>query len=109
MITSSILLIFLGSFALYNTSKNVELSSNTLLEKWFQQHTLYSKICGVFLLIATLIMVIFNFGITSGIIFWHIALMSILSLLVIISPLQKVNYKHFIALFLLLIILEFFL
>lgn len=107
MITSSLLLIFVASFVFYNTSKKATLSGVSLLEIWIQQHTLYSKTIGYLLLIATLILVILNFGISSGIIFWLITLMSTLSLLIIISPLQKVNYKHLIVVFFILIILEF--
>ena len=107
MVTCSLLLIFAASFAFYNTSKKATLSGVSVLEIWIQQHTLYSKIVGCLLLIATLILVIFNFGITSGIIFWLITLMSTLSLLIIISPLQKVNYKHLIFVFFILSILEF--
>lgn len=107
MIISSILLIFTASFAFYNTSKKATLFGVSVLEIWIQQHTLYSKIISCLLLIAALIFVIFNFGITSGIIFWLITLMSTISLIIIISPLQKVNYKHIIVVFFILIMLEF--
>lgn len=107
MITISILFIFATSFTFYNTSKKVSLAGVSVLELWIQEHTIYSKIIGCFLLIATLILVIFNFGITSGFIFWLITLMLTLSLLIIISPLQKVNYKHLIVVFFILFILEF--
>lgn len=107
MITSSILLIFIASFAFYNTSKKATLFSVSVFEIWIQQHTFYSKIIGCLLLITTLCSSIYYFGITSGIIFWLITLMSTLSLLIIILPLQKVNYKHLSLMLFILIILEF--
>jgi hypothetical protein len=109
MITSSILLIFLASFVFYNTSKKVQLFSTTTIETWIQQNIFYSKIIGCLLLIISLFVSINYFGIASGIIFWLITLMSILSLLVMVSPLQKVHYKHLIVVFFILITLEFFL
>jgi len=107
MITSSILFIFIASFAFYNSSKKATLSRVSVLEIWVQQHALFSKIIGGLLLITTLCSSIYCFGMTSGIIFWLITLMSILSLLITISPLQKVNYKHLILFFSILILLEF--
>lgn len=107
MITTSILFLFLASFVLYNTSKKAILSSNTVIERWIQEHTDYSKIIGCLLLIATLTLIVLRFGIGSGVIFWSVTFMSILSLIITISPLQKVNYKHLIILFSILLIIEF--
>lgn len=107
MITVIILLIFSASFVFYKTSKKVQLSYKNIVETWMQNHRPYSKIIGTLLLTTALILSINNFGLTSGIIFWLIILMSFLSLIIIISPLQKVNYKYLILIFLVVLILEF--
>lgn len=107
MISGSILLIFIAILVFFNTSKKAELSSNTSLERWIQNNTNYSKISGCLLLICALFLIIYSFGITSGILFWLIMLMSILSLIIVIFPLKKVTYKHLTIVFLLLLIFEF--
>ncbi len=107
MITSTILLIFLGSFVFYNTSKKAQLSSKSVVETWLQSHRPYSKIIGSIFLISALLLSVNNFGLTSGIIFWLVILISVLSLIIIISPLQKVNYKHLGLIFIVVLILEF--
>jgi SNF family Na+-dependent transporter len=107
MITSIILLIFLVSFVFYSTSKKAQLTSKTIFEDWIQSHRQYSKIISSLLLVTAFILSINNFGITSGIIFWLVILMSLLSLIIIISPLKKVNYKHLVFAFFILLIFEF--
>ncbi|WBX72965.1 hypothetical protein PG913_08650 [Tenacibaculum pacificus] len=107
MITIGVLLILLGNIVLYNTSKKVELYSNTTVERWIQQHTNYSQIIGCLLLISALPFICYSIGITSGLIFWLVTLMLFLSLVVVISPLKIVNYKHLAIVFLILIIIEY--
>lgn len=106
MIASSVLLIFLGCFALYNTSKKALLTSNSSIEKWMQGNQKLSKIIGLAFLVVGLVVATFNFGNTSGIFFWMFIITAILSLLIVIYPLKKINYKHLIALFLVLFIIE---
>ncbi len=106
MITSSILFIFLGSFMMYNTSRTALLSTNLSIEKWVQNNHLISKTIGLSFFIMASIMIIIAFGLTSGILFWFVSLILILGLLVIVSPLKIITYKHIIVLFSALFILE---
>lgn len=108
MITSSVLLIFLGSFFLYNTSRKVVLENNLLIGKWVQNNVNVSKIIGLVLLILALIITINKLGITSGIIFWLVGLMTILCLMIVLFPLKKINYKHLIAFFISSFLIELF-
>lgn len=106
MITLSILLISLGNFVLYNTSKKVVLQQNSSIEKWLQTHTQKTKIIGLSLLVIALVVSILKFGITSGITFWLIALISILCLIITLYPTIKINYKYLAVLFIVLLIIE---
>lgn len=106
MITGTILLIFMASFVFYNTSKKAQLSSKTIIKTWIKYNRQYSKIIGTLLLVTALVLSINNFGFTSGILFWLITLMSLLSLIIVISPLQKVNYKLLALVFIVVFILE---
>lgn len=106
MITISILLIFFGSFVLYNTSSKVVLQHTFSLEKWIQSNTKLAKNIGLSIIILAMIPCIFSFGKTSGILYWFLLLSTVLSLIVILYPLKKINYKHLFIFFALLFILE---
>lgn len=106
MITLNIVLIFLGSFVLYNTSKKVVLQQNLPIEKWLQTHTQKSKIIGLTILVIALVVSILKFGTTSGITFWLIALISVLCLIITLYPTIKINYKYLAVLFIVLLIIE---
>ena len=106
MITSIILLTFLASFVLYNTSKKAMLQQSSSVEKWLQTNEKTAKIIGILTLIIAATTATFHFGITAGILFWLITLMTILSLLVILYPFKKINYKHLIGIFTIILIIE---
>lgn len=107
MITLTVLLIFLGCFALYNTSKKALLTGKLSIEKQMQKNPNPTKILGAILLIVALCNAIINFSYTSGILYWLIITMMIFSLIIVLYPLQKINYKHLLVLFTVLFILEF--
>ncbi|WP_108868475.1 hypothetical protein [Aquimarina aquimarini] len=106
MITLLIFLIFSGSFFLYNTSKVAILSPHFQIEKWMQQHNKTSNSIGLFLLVFCLASTIFLFGLGVGIFIWTLLLMIIQGTLIILSPIKAFNYKHGIALLLLILVLE---
>lgn len=108
MITVSVLLIFLGSFALYNTSKKAILQHNLTIEKWFQNNTSKAKIIGVFCLLIAFYCFVRQLSITSAIMFWLVAVMSIMSLLVVLYPLKQVSYRYLTILFVVLFLIECF-
>ncbi|CAL2103921.1 conserved membrane protein of unknown function [Tenacibaculum sp. 190130A14a] len=106
MITSIVLFIFLGTFALYNTSKKAVLNNHTSLNKWLQANIKQSKIIGVISLILALILALLMLGIMGGFLTWLIALMIALSLLIIFAPTGIFNRKKLIILFVLIFVLE---
>lgn len=97
---------FFGAFCFYSTSKK-NAASNVTLENWLCNHTLYSKLIGILCLSIALFFNISIFGLTGGILFELSILMAILSLLVLIKPLQIINYKLFFLFILISIITEF--
>lgn len=106
MITTSILFIFLGGFLLYNASKK-EFTNHTLaFEKWIQNNKSIAKRIGVLLLIIALVSMTLFLGRTSGILVWLFVVALILSLLILVYPLKKINYTHILTLFIVLIIIE---
>lgn len=106
MITSIIFLIFFGCFALYNASKKVALNQYFKLETWLQNNEKQTKIIGVFTLVITAIISVFYLGVTSGILFWLITLMTVLCLIVILYPIKGINYKHIISVFVFILLFE---
>lgn len=106
MTTLTILLIFFGSFAFYNTSKKAELQQKSSVEKSLQNNTKQAKIIGLILVAIALIIAIKKFDITSGILFWLVTLMTVISLIIVLYPLRKFNYKYVLILFVILFFIE---
>jgi len=107
MITGSILLIFIGSFFSYNTSKKAILDNSFFFEKWIQCNVNISKTIAVLCFIVSYTMIVTCFGQISGSLFWLFSLVLEVSLLVVIAPLRKLSYNHISLFFLILFILEF--
>lgn len=107
MITCCLLTNLLSCFLFYNTSKKATLNQDYLIEKWVQKNTLYTKLLGIFLNLISLIIAIIHFGITAGSLFYIFTFTSFLSLLIVLYPLKKINYKHITVISLLIILLEF--
>ncbi|MDO6811542.1 hypothetical protein [Tenacibaculum soleae] len=106
MTTSSFLLIFIGLFFKYNTSKKIELSNLKKIETWIQNNTKTANTISVLILMATLLLMIRQFGTTSGVLFWLFTITLILSLIIIIAPFKKINYKHITFLFAISFLIE---
>ncbi len=108
MITGIIFSIYVGSIVLYNTSQKAVLNTQYAIEKWIQSNAQKAKLIGVSILMLTLVAATIVLGVTSGILFWLIALMSVLSLLVVIGPLRIVNYKYLLLIFIGSLLIEIF-
>ncbi len=106
MISITISFLFIGCFALYNTSKKAFLSSDNKLQLWLQKNIKCSNIIGLALLIVSFFTAIFYLGVATGIVFWLLTLMTILSLLIVVAPTRIANYKHIIVLFTILLTTE---
>lgn len=106
MISIASLILFLGFYILYNTSKKAQLYTVFKIEKWFQKNERTGKIIGVSLLLIPFIILIPVKGLGAGTFIWFIMLMAISSLTIIISPIKLINYKTLIFVFLIGFILE---
>ena len=86
MIVLLFLLVFLGFYASYSSSKRAKLN-HTIIDRWLQDHTKISQPFGVLLLIAAFVLSAKLYGIGAGIFVAFILLMTIGSLIVVLSPL----------------------
>ncbi|WP_299118854.1 hypothetical protein [uncultured Tenacibaculum sp.] len=107
MISILIAILFLGCYLFYNTSQKTTIVSNSYLEKRIRSNEQISKIVGGSFLLITLIIAGIHFGLFSGILFWLVALTMLMSLLIVIAPLKLINYKTLVALFFVLLLIEF--
>ncbi|RLK02972.1 hypothetical protein [Tenacibaculum discolor] len=106
MKTVTFLIIFLGCYALYNTSEKAYLSNTFSLQKWFQSHKHFTNIIGLIFLLVGLLLSITFFGLSAGIITWIVAVSLFLSLIILITPLRMINYAFLTVLFTLTFLIE---
>lgn len=106
MTTLIVLITFTGFYLFYNTSKKADLNRSDILEIWVQDHHQVSKYIGCLLFIVAVVLSILYFGVGSGIFSFFVILMTVGSLIVLLSPLQYVNYKTVSLVFLFSILLE---
>ncbi|WP_426483260.1 hypothetical protein [Flavobacterium sp. 2] len=108
MITLASLIVFLAFYTLYYTSKRAVLSYDFGFEKWMQQNPKQTKITGLFLLATAYAMWLFTKSLCCGTLMFFIQLMTVGSLIIILTPLKKVNSKALLAILLFVAILEFY-
>lgn len=92
MITVTFLTIFLGCYALYNTSKKATLTKDGAIQKWLQNNVLYAKTTGICFLLISITLSLTLFGLSGGIITWLIAASVMFSLILLIAPFKIINY-----------------
>ncbi len=109
MISVLIVIMFLACYLFYNTSQKTSIVFKSYLEKSLGSNKQLSKIIGGSLLLISLIIASINFGLFTGSLFWLSSLMLLMSLLILITPLNIVNYKLLVILFLVLLLIEIFL
>lgn len=108
MITIASLIVFLAFYTLYYTSKRAVLTYDLGFEKWMKDNPKPTKIIGLLLLASAYIMWLFTKSLGCGTLMFFIQLMTIGSLIVILSPLKKVNSKALLALLIIIALLEFY-
>ena len=91
---------------MYNTSKKAKLQKHDFFNNWLQKNTQRTKYLGLIILLITLILSIIGFGLTSGILFWLFTVTLLLSLLIILYPLNIFSIKKINILFAILVVLE---
>lgn len=80
------LLVLIGFYSLYSTSKRAKLN-NTKVDLWLQNHTKICRPFGILLLIVAFVLSAILYGIGAGIFVAFVLLMTIGSLIVVLSPL----------------------
>ncbi|MCM5661418.1 DUF3325 family protein [Galbibacter mesophilus] len=98
MISLIIFLIFIGFYALYNSSKRAALNTSKI-EVWLQKNLKISKVTAILLLSISLVLSIFENGFASGTLLWFILLMTLGSLTILLAPLKIMSYKTVLVVF----------
>ena len=75
-------------------------------ENFINKQIVVSKIIALLLLILTFILATYQLGIVVGILFNCIALMSIGSLIILLTPLKLINYKNISIVFIIAFLVE---
>ncbi|AGA79540.1 hypothetical protein [Echinicola vietnamensis] len=107
MITLATLIIFLGFYTLYNTSKKAPLLLSNHLEKWAHSHPGPAKAIGLLLLSLGMLIAMFDSGVGAGMFTFLVILMTVASLVVVVTPLKFVGYRSLLVLFAISLMLEF--
>ncbi|TYP98144.1 hypothetical protein C7447_103314 [Tenacibaculum adriaticum] len=109
MISTILLVLFLGFYVLYSTSKKVTIDPHFRIENIIQQNTKTAKLIGLVFLLITLYLMIQILGVASGTLIFFIALMTIGSIIILLAPLKYITYKNLALFFVLSICIEFLL
>ncbi|WP_335966661.1 hypothetical protein [Galbibacter sp. PAP.153] len=108
MVATTILLMFMGFYALYSSSKRAVLNQSKF-DLWLQEKYSPLKATGLLLITIALGVAILHKGFASGIFYWFIILMTLGSLIVLVSPLRVFNYKAIATTLICIVFIENFL
>ena len=75
-------------------------------EKWLKAHTTFAKVSGCLFLILAFGLFINIYGLAAGTFMAFIFLMTGASLIIILKPLQLINYKNVITIFIVALMVE---
>ncbi len=92
MATGISLLTFISFYLLYGTSKKMAPVGELGFEKWTSEHKKASHYSSLTLMIVSLGLSCFYWGIGSGTFTFFIILMTVASLIILLTPLRLVNY-----------------
>jgi len=108
MITIASLIVFLAFYTLYYTSKRAVLTYDLGFEKWMKNNPKQTKITGLSLLLLAYAFWLFTQSLGCGTLMFFIQLMTVGSLIILLTPLKKVNRKALLLLFIGIALLEFY-
>ena len=108
MITIASLIVFLAFYTLYYTSKRAVLSYDLGFEKWMKKNPKQTKITGLALLVTDYAMWLVTQSLCCGTLMFFIQLMTVGSLIIILTPLKKVNTKILVAVLIIAALLELY-
>jgi len=106
MITVSVLLTFLGFEFFYQTSKKAILSRPQQLAEWFVANEKLAKGVGSCLLVLACVLSVSFLGVGAGVFAFLCMLMLVGSLVVLLSPIWRLNISWLVAGFGLMFLLE---
>ena len=109
MVTLISFLTFIAFYLLYGTSKKMAAAGVLGLEKWTGEHKKSAQLASLALMILSLGLSCFHWGLGSGIFTFFILLMTVASLVILLAPLQLLNYRNLGILYLCAILFETFL
>ncbi|MGJ1448385.1 hypothetical protein ACR79S_18370 [Sphingobacterium spiritivorum] len=108
MFSTSFLLVFIGFFLWYNTSKKAGWKNKPAYLAKLESRPQFSKLlCATLFIIATGLFV-YYLGWMSGIFIAIVSIMTAGSLLVAIFPFRYLNYKSILAVYAVCLLFEFF-
>lgn len=93
------LLVFMAFYLLYSTSTKMTVVGNLGFEQSIGEHKKTSKYVGLALMILSLGLSCFHWGIGSGTLTFFIILMTIASLVNLLAPLRLLNYPFLTLIF----------
>ncbi len=99
MATGISLLTFIAFYLLYSTSKKMSVVRNLGFEQSTGEHKKTSKYVGLALMILSLGLSCFYWGLGSGTFTFFIILMTIASLVILLAPLRLLNYTFLALIF----------
>ncbi|WP_421824329.1 hypothetical protein [Flagellimonas oceanensis] len=106
MATGISLLTFIAFYLLYSTSKKMSAMGNLGFEHSIAEHGKATKYLSSALMILSLGLSCFYWGLGSGTFTFFIILMTVASLVILLAPLRLLNYRFLGALFLCSILFE---
>jgi hypothetical protein len=109
MVTFISLLIFISFYLFYGTSKKMAVIQSFGVERWIGEQVNISKLIGSALMIISLGLSCYQWGWGSGVFTFSILLMTLASLVILLAPLQLLNYRILAIVFISSLIFELFL
>lgn len=106
MATGISLLTFMAFYLLYSTSKKMSAVGSLGFEQSINEHKKTSTYIGLALMIFSLGLSCFYWGLGSGTFTFFIILMTVASLVILLAPLRLLNYRFLGVLFLCSILFE---
>lgn len=106
MVTLISFLTFVAFYLLYSTSKKMVAVGVLGLEKWTGEHKKIAQLTSLALMILSLGLSCYYWGLGSGTFTFFILLMTVASLVILLAPLRLLNYRFLGILFLCSILFE---
>ncbi len=108
MISILLIIIFFTFYSLYATTNRVKVNSNLGIETYIQKHKKNTKAIGLLLFIISLVLAVYVLGLGVGLLFSVIAYMTLGGLVILLAPLQIINYKNIIIIGVFFFLIELF-